>query len=91
MLHIMRHSYASSEFQACIQQMDVDSHLVLIEDAVYALVKADAKLVALSAQGRLSVLLDDMQARGLKISSFNAIDYQQFVQLTVSHTPCLTW
>ncbi|MDO6687418.1 MULTISPECIES: sulfurtransferase complex subunit TusB [unclassified Agarivorans] len=91
MLHILRHPYASEVFERCLSELDGSGHLVLIEDAVYAWLRSDPRLLQLEQQSRLSVLSADVSARGIEVCDKVLVDYQAMVQLSVTHHPALTW
>lgn len=91
MLHILRHSPSSSVFEHCLRSIDDSSHLLLIEDAVYALLKPNAHLESLKMQGRVSVLASDLIARGINAEASWQVDYSGFVTLTSLHSPSFTW
>ncbi|MGY5450791.1 sulfurtransferase complex subunit TusB [Agarivorans sp. MS3-6] len=91
MLHILRHSPSSTVFDNCLESIDDSSHLLLIEDAVYAVVKLEPRLAELKTQGRVSVLASDLVARGLNTDNSWQVDYSGFVKLTGLHCPSFTW
>ncbi|TFH89634.1 sulfurtransferase complex subunit TusB [Vibrio ouci] len=90
MLHIVKNIQALAEVVTAFS--DGDS-LILIEQAVFAANpqhKAYRQIQGLD----ISVLVSDAKARGIenRISSNIAlIDYDGFVELTVTHTNSVTW
>jgi tRNA 2-thiouridine synthesizing protein B len=92
MLHIFRESpLQSPRFELCLDYLaDVDA-LLLIEDGVYGAALNLPRLKILAGSGRLFVLIDDAQARGIDIDQGQGITMGQWVQLTAEHANCLTW
>jgi tRNA 2-thiouridine synthesizing protein B len=90
-LHIIRQAYPSDAFERCLEQLDTKDHVVLIEDAVYALTRHDPRLQALQEQQRLHIVQADIEARGMSIASDMQIDYSGLVKLTVVYSPIVTW
>jgi tRNA 2-thiouridine synthesizing protein B len=63
--------------------------MVLTQDAVIA-----ATLTSTTKYQSVYALKDDLVARGLGdqlVAGIEVIDYQQFVQLTLSHQPIVSW
>ena len=63
--------------------------MVLTQDAVIA-----ATLTSTTKNQKIYALKDDLVARGLSdqlVAGIEVIDYQQFVQLTLSHQPIVSW
>jgi len=89
-LHILnktaRYQTMLSELAACIEACD---SILLIEDAVY-LCKQGFALLNKAAQ--VYVLSDDAVARGVKVSPpYKAVDYSEFVNLSLTHDKTLSW
>ncbi len=91
MLHIIRQVYLSADFEACLAQINDDDQLVLIEDAVYAWVSKDPRLLALHSEQRLHILQADVEARAIEVPNDVQIDYRELVKLTVNYAPAVTW
>ena len=94
MLHIFRQGHPFSPLLSSLwDAFDVHSdHLLLIEDGVYLSLSADhLQLRQLSDQGRLSVLDDDLNARGIDARLGRSINLQEWVELTRQHCANLTW
>ncbi|ANN25311.1 TPA: sulfurtransferase complex subunit TusB [Vibrio vulnificus] len=90
MLHLIKSSHALEEALLLCTASDA---IVLLEEAVYAATSVHPLQSLLPKQG-VYVLHGDVLARGLesRLSTNVAIvDYHQLVDLTVEHSPCLTW
>ena len=76
----------------CLKRIQPTDKLLLIQDAVYAMVKADVT-DSLLTHGQVYVLSEDMQARGLKIDKelYHAISYADFVTLTLECNQVISW
>lgn len=91
MLHILNTSpfQNSTVFTCCFQAARAGDVILLIEDAVLAILTPE-KLPPLD----MYVLACDLQARGIldrTPTRFQIIDYNGFVDLTLQHTPIQTW
>jgi tRNA 2-thiouridine synthesizing protein B len=90
MLHIVKNIQALEEVVSVFS--DGDS-LILIEQAVFAANPQHKAYRQIQGLG-IAVLVSDAKARGIenRISSNIAlIDYDGFVELTVTHTNSVTW
>ena len=76
----------------CLKRKQPTDKLLLIQDAVYAIVKADVQDTLLT-HGPIYVLSEDALARGLKIESdlYHAISYPEFVALTLECNQVISW
>ncbi len=99
-LHICNKSPTeNSALRSCLAVASIgEGHAVLlIENAVYAVLPAIAQslqLQATSSNTRLYALTDDLQARGLvplAVDYVTPIDYAEFVQLCVTHKNSHSW
>ena len=89
-LHIINHSpFKTHDLADCLRVYRQKDSLLLIEDGVYAVLKAD-KLEGV----RCYALIDAIDARGLRnrvSDALTLIDYDQFVDLTVEHKQLCSW
>lgn len=88
-LHILTQSPGTDTFRQCLDAVNQDDGLLLIQNGVYAnpgqhISSPVAKIYALSA---------DRQARGLTDSDHDTqvIDYDEFVALTLKYDKTVTW
>lgn len=86
---------ATSQMMAVIQPHD---HLILIEEAVTAILSFNDDDRWQSLVGRVSVLYEDLKARGLASQTgrsdwngFKVIDISEFVELTAAHSSSISW
>ena len=97
MLHIVNRSpYQSRSIEQCLNQLQPNDALLLIEDAVYAALKNSRWQSSLAASSaKLYVLKSDLMARGLTdkplSETIKQVDYSGFVELTENHTPIHSW
>lgn len=99
MLHILRHApHDASRFASSLRVMGPKQGLLLIEDAVYALLPRTPALNALQllpTSVRLYALEADVVARGLAMDDVpkrvNLIDYPTFVDLCTQYDKVLSW
>lgn len=82
----------------CLDALQSEDALLLIENGVYAAILNDAlseKLTALSSKGRLYVLADDFAGRGLSaerlVKGAQLIGHDEFVALVCQHDKCVAW
>jgi len=94
-LHTVKTSpFQTSTIADCIKLMTNEDTLLLIEDAVIASQAKHAltvDLTRLSEQGRLMVLSEDLNARGLKNKLGKACNYADFVDLVIQHKSQMAW
>lgn len=88
-LFIIRTSpFTSQAFEQCLNIMTETDAMVLIGDGVYVCADATASI----QQAPIYALKDDMQARGLSsCNAVTAIDYKDFVELTIGFAPYVNW
>lgn len=97
MLHIVnKSSFERNSLQSCINTIDDDSVILLIEDGVISATKNDnfALLADLAAQGRVYALSADVEARGITTKIDNNIKlagYDGFVDLVEQHETSVSW
>ena len=84
--------FADQTLLQCLKRIQPTDKLLLIQDAVYAMVKGDL-VDSLFEQGLIYVLNEDVQARGLKIenSLFHGISYPEFVALALECKQVISW
>lgn len=97
-LHTVNKSPLSHQALAnCLKVMGNEDSLLLIEDGVYGALAGTASsdtLAHLASSGRLHVLSEDVNARGLTdrlISNVSQVDYAGFVDLVASHESSMAW
>lgn len=79
---------STAALASCLEVAQAADHVLLIEDGVYAATTANAGTRVMSA------VIDDLELRGLQqvsVEPINAIDYDAFVDLCVTHQPIVTW
>ncbi|MFN3581158.1 MAG: sulfurtransferase complex subunit TusB [Pseudomonas sp.] len=99
MLHILRHSpYDDDRLASCLRVLNSHQALLLIEDAVYALMPRSSSLASLGLLPpsiKLYVLEADLQARGMALDSLpervTRIDYLGMVELCAQSNKVLSW
>ena len=84
--------FADQTLLQCLKRIQPTDKLLLIQDAVYAMVKGDL-VDSLLEQGPIYVLNEDAQARGLIIenSLYQGISYPEFVALTLECKQVISW
>lgn len=79
---------STAALASCLEvALDAD-HILLLEDGAYAAATTTA------STRKMSVVVDDLNLRGLQktaLNQINAIDYGAFVDLCVTHQPIVTW
>ena len=87
MLYIIK----QSPYNRSLPAAGKDVHLLLIQDGVIAAALPDQAL--LNGYASISVLAEDLAARGLSVSNdkLSTIDYDRFVSLTLEHSPVVSW
>lgn len=84
MLHTVKHSpFARRDLEQVLAQMQNDDRLLLWQDAVIAVTVPawQARLQALADSGRLYVMQEDLQARGLTPRLGESITMDRLVEL----------
>ncbi len=84
--------FADQTLMQCLKRIQPTDKLLLIQDAVYAMVKGDL-VDSLLEQGPIYVLNEDVQARGLIIENnlYQGISYPEFVALTLECKQVISW
>jgi tRNA 2-thiouridine synthesizing protein B len=84
--------FADQSLLQCLKLKQPTDKLLLIQDAVYAMLKVDITDTLLS-HGPIYVLSEDVQARGLKIENdlYLAISYPEFVALALECKQVISW
>ncbi|XQU07246.1 sulfurtransferase complex subunit TusB [Halomonas sp. LY9] len=95
MLHILNkppHSEAATQMHSTLAKGD---SILLIEDAVQALLHADWQGWNAATDVNVCVLKEDAASRGLSAAALNGhatlVDMEGFVELTEQHTKILSW
>ncbi|UAW96877.1 sulfurtransferase complex subunit TusB [Halopseudomonas nanhaiensis] len=99
MLHLLRHApHTDPSFASCLRAIAAGQNLLLLEDAVYALLPATNQSQALGflpASIRIYAIESDLLGRGLALDAVPArvqlIDYPRFVELCVAHEKVISW
>ena len=99
MLHILRHSpQTDNRFASCLRVLASRQGLLLMEEAVYALLPHSpsvTRLELLPNSVRLYALESDIQARGLALDDLPArvqvVDYDAMVSLCAEHSKVVSW
>ncbi|BES71563.1 sulfurtransferase complex subunit TusB [Marinobacter nanhaiticus D15-8W] len=91
-LHILNKAPGEPRFDACLSGLTHGDTLLLIENAVIAVVHNTTDW----PEGvKLNVLLDDLEARGLKDAAVGkawlSVDYPGFVTLTTESEKVVCW
>ena len=95
MLHLVNKSpYDAGNLETATAYMLGDDALLLIEDAIYAAIKA-GKASAMLTGKNVSVLGPDLAARGIAedklVEGINIIDYAGFVDLVEANDKVQSW
>jgi len=94
-LHTVKTSpFRSLSLQDCLLRLNKDDKLLLLGDAVIAVTantELHSALIDLDQQGRLYVLEDDLIARGLTATLGAVINYDAFVELSITCQSQLAW
>jgi len=94
-LHTVNTSpFQTHALQQCLTLLNEGDSLLLIEDAVIAAQATHpllAELTELSNQGRLQVLVADLEARSICNSIGKQCSYSDFVELVATHQSQLAW
>lgn len=96
-LHLLAHSpFTDSRLSSCLRLLGSHDGLLLSGDAVYALQPGTAQRQALELMPEsiaLFALDEDLQARALSElpSRVKRLDYQAFVELTLSYAKVNSW
>lgn len=99
MLHLLRHSpHSDSRFTSCLGVVAPGQDLVLLEDAVYALLPGTAhgeSLERLPFAIKVHAMESDLLGRGLALDALaervQVIDYARLVDLCAAHEKVLSW
>jgi len=95
MLHLVNKSpYQNSNLDTATAYMQDGDTLLLIEDGIYAAIKAGKASAALAGR-KVSVLGSDLAARGIAadklLEGINVIDYAGFVDLVEASDKVQSW
>jgi len=98
MLHFITKSpFNDTSLQVCLEMCRKGDCVVLLEDAVYAIVSGTEIVNQLSRYSEtvtIYAMTADVKARGLSdqvVSDIALINYEMLVELTVSHHPIQSW
>lgn len=97
MLHMVnKSSFERNSLQSCIDVIDDNSVILLIEDGVISAAahSQTSMLTKLATQGRVYALQNDIEARGIasKVAdNIKLVDYEGFVDLVVEHGTSVSW
>jgi tRNA 2-thiouridine synthesizing protein B len=86
--------FADQSLLQCLKRKQPTDKLLLIQDAVYAIIKADVTdLMRTQKHAPIYVLMEDVLARGLKSENdlYHAISYPEFVALTLECNQVISW
>lgn len=88
-LHIL--NKLAQPLELCLSALAQGDSVILIEEAVYALLQPEL-MKQLSNSASLYVLDTDAKARGIAfVDTVSAVNYEQFVDLTVQHDKSISW
>tara|TARA_R110002096_G_scaffold269199_1_gene463013 strand:+ start:67 stop:375 length:309 start_codon:yes stop_codon:yes gene_type:complete len=98
-LHVVNKSpYDRNSLESCLRLAKKDSAILLIEDAVYAVLKnaaASDKVSQATSRHAIYALQPDLEARGLKtdnmIDGISLVDYDGFVKLSTEYSKLQSW
>ncbi|MEP0177749.1 MAG: sulfurtransferase complex subunit TusB [Paraglaciecola sp.] len=91
------HKLTSSPFkdlslQHCLQRLGESDGVLLTQDAVYALIHQDIREKLNALSGKVFLLEEDADARGIEASgNVEIIDYEGFVELTLKFNKVVSW
>ncbi|MFA0567076.1 sulfurtransferase complex subunit TusB [Vibrio gallaecicus] len=91
MLHIVK---SLSKLPLVFQLFSEGDQLILTEDSVYASLPNHEYHTQLHDLNKVSVLEADLQSRGLQnlvSETFEQVDFEGFVDLTILHLKSITW
>ncbi|MCZ4060004.1 sulfurtransferase complex subunit TusB [Pantoea sp. LMR881] len=95
MLHTLMHSPAYSDLDTLLLLIQAEDDVLLLQDGVLAALEGSYALARLlSSAATVSVLEEDLTARGLagQISTkVRPVNYTGFVALTVKHQQQMAW
>ena len=86
--------FSDQNLLQCLKRKQPTDKLLLIQDAVYAIIKDDmTDLMRTKTNAPIYVLSEDVLARGLKIENdlYHAISYAEFVALTLECNQVISW
>ncbi len=90
-LHLIQHADSAS-LENCLRHAGAKDAVLFLQDGIYALVSGKNKLE--NFHGQLFALADDLADRGLTArcpEHVQPIAVDGFVELTESHSPCVSW
>ena len=97
-LHTVNKSpFTDSSLKSCIRCSTPGQSILLIEDGVYAALndtETSALIKELDSSVTVYALKEDLAARGILstiMTSIKLIDYEGFVDLTLSHSAVQSW
>lgn len=94
-LHVIAHSpFGDERLASCLRLLGTGDALLLCGDAVYALRSGSEphrQLQAAGLAGRLFALDEDVQARAVDDDLAKAVDYAEFVELSLHYDKVNSW
>ncbi|MCU5771423.1 sulfurtransferase complex subunit TusB [Erwiniaceae bacterium BAC15a-03b] len=95
MLHTLMNSPFQCDFALLLRMLKRGDELLLLQDGVLAALEGSQALTALlTAPITISVLQEDVDARGLSAqisAKVTPVSYTEFVALAVKHPQQMTW
>ncbi len=98
MLHIVNKSpYETNALESCLNHAKDGDSIILIEDAVYAVLKGGRAANALGAAGgvKIAALSADLKARGIDgdkiVDGVDTVDYGGFVDMVTTCDKTQSW
>jgi tRNA 2-thiouridine synthesizing protein B len=84
--------FTDHSLSQCLKRKQPTDKLLLIQDAVYTMLKVDVT-ETLVTQGPIYVLNEDVEARGLKIENdlYQGVSYPEFVALALKCKQVISW
>lgn len=97
-LHILNREPDHVAAQQVLSTIGPDDQLVLIEEAVTAVLAAQWEGWKIVASDKIAILREDLVLRGLvsgndaqEALSYRVIDIYEFIDLTVKYPKCIIW
>ena len=94
-LHLVRQSaFASNDFAQCLSVLNHQDSVVLMDDGCYNLKHTlmDSLIKRVDGTVNINVVASHAQARAIEIiTTVNAIEMSDVVELTFNHNKVITW
>lgn len=95
MLHVVSQSSTQLDINAFLRSVNANDAVLFVQNGVSSLIEGNPLFTLLNAtEASVYVLRNDLEARGmlnLIAEDVTVVDYHQYVDLTVEHTPQLLW